>query len=72
MSVPIQPTGPGPFQPIDPGFSPLGPNHGIATYGRFAGGGDIHDHFGVNGAGDIVWGNTTVRLPGGAEKHLPW
>ena len=73
MSVPINPMfNPGPIQPVNPGFKPLGYDHGIATYGHFPGGGDIHDHFGVNPNGGVTWGVTTIRLPGGAETHLKW
>ncbi len=63
---------PGPINPIQPFFQSDGYGGASAFYGTFAGGGDIHDYFGVTPGGDITGGVTTVHLPGGADAQLPW
>lgn len=52
-----------PGKPSDFGIQPLGPSPL---------GGDMHETFGVDKAGNIRDGHTTVRIPGGQTKHLPW
>jgi hypothetical protein len=58
--------------PLEPTFKPLGYNNVINPIEKFPGGGDIHEHFGVNPQGDILWGTTTIRLPGGIQDHISW
>lgn len=74
MSIPIHNPmpGPGPINPVEPIFKPLSLNNVIAPIGKFPNGGDIHEHIGMNSSGDILWGNTTVRLPGDRNTHMNW
>lgn len=66
MSEPVyKPPGPLPFKPLSPtfGIQPLGPSPL---------GGDVHESFNINNAGDISNGHTTVRIPGGQSVKMPW
>ncbi len=45
---------------------------GIFPVKKLPGGGDIHEHVITDKEGKIRKGTTTVRLPKGKEKHLPW
>lgn len=60
------------IEPVTPSFVPLKQDNTLAIFGKFAGGGDVHEHIFFDSGGDIARGMTTVRLPGLADKHLPW
>ncbi len=54
------------------GFKPLKPNFGIQPAGSSPIGGDVHDSFNIDPKGEVNNGHTTVRIPGGQWKKLPW
>jgi hypothetical protein len=64
--------GSGMFNPVEPIIKPIGFDNVIMPIVNFPSGGDIHEHIGINSLGDITWGSTTVRLPGGPSVHLNW
>jgi hypothetical protein len=60
--------GPEPFKP----FRPLNDGWGIQPIGPSPLGGDIHDTFKIDPAGNISGGHTTIRIPGGKGTKLDW
>ena len=74
MNDPIDSFGPPGGGPRDsnPFFRPLNNGWGIQPVGPSPLGGDIHDTFKVDPLGNISGGHTTIRIPGGQDKKMPW
>ena len=53
-------------------FKPLKDGWGIQPAEKLPDGGDLHDTFRIDRDGNLDGGHTTIQLPGGPKKHLPW